>query len=143
MDKRIIFKNENGGISVVVPSPKFEGTMQELAAKTLPEGTEWRIIDMADLPISRNWRAAWTDTKEVVDIDLSLAKAAHKKLMIEKAMERVPADEFGVQDFTTVKAEIAALDFDAVTNLDELYNLWPESIATRQQPRKYIVHKTT
>lgn len=143
MDKRIVYKNENGGVSVVIPSPKFEGTMQELAAKTLPEGTEWRIIDVAELPVSRNWRAAWTDANptETVDIDIDMAKNEAKKLMIQKARERVPADEFGVQDFTTVKEEIAALDFDAVTNLDELYNLWPESITTRRQPRKYVVHK--
>lgn len=157
MNKRVVYTNEAGVVRVIVPSPEWAGTIEELALKAVPyevvgknqdfspvfgEQLKWRIVDEKDLPASRNWRKAWTDKEatQTVDIDLVMAKKEAKQLMLQKAKERVPADEFGAQDFTTVKKEIDALDFEAVTNLDELYNLWPASISTRKKAREYKVH---
>jgi hypothetical protein len=59
--KRIIYKTEDGGVAVLVPSPEYlqDHTMEDLAAKDVPEGTEFMIVDTVDVPTDRTWRAAW------------------------------------------------------------------------------------
>ena len=59
--KRIIYPTPDGGVAVLVPSPEYlqDHTMEELAAKDVPEGAEFRIVDTVDVPTDRTWRAAW------------------------------------------------------------------------------------
>jgi hypothetical protein len=58
---RIIYKTPDGGVAVLVPSPEYlqDHTIEELAAKDVPEGVEFRIVDTVDVPTDRTWRAAW------------------------------------------------------------------------------------
>ena len=35
-DKRVLYPNKENGIAVLVPSPHFKGTIQELAIKDVP-----------------------------------------------------------------------------------------------------------
>ena len=58
----IIFPNDNGGVSVIYPALQFSDQIEAIAAKDVPDGKPWRIIDSDDLPAkeARNrWR--WTD----------------------------------------------------------------------------------
>jgi hypothetical protein len=59
--KRIIYKTPDGGVAVLVPSPEYlqDHTIEELAAKDVPEGAEFRIVDTVDVPTDRTWREAW------------------------------------------------------------------------------------
>lgn len=59
--KRIIYKTPDGGVAVLVPSSEYlqDHTIEELAAKDVPEGAEFRIVDTVDVPTDRTWRAAW------------------------------------------------------------------------------------
>jgi hypothetical protein len=59
--KRIIYPTPDGGVAVLVPSPEYlqDHTIEELAAKDVPEGAEFRIVDTVDVPTDRTWRAAW------------------------------------------------------------------------------------
>lgn len=59
MDKRIIFPNEEGGIAVLIPAPECELTLEEIAAKDVPAGLPYLIVDVADIPADRTFRAAW------------------------------------------------------------------------------------
>lgn len=59
----IIFPQDSGGVSVISVAPEFADQIEAVAAKDVPDGKPWRIIDAADLPSrdSRdNWR--WTDS---------------------------------------------------------------------------------
>jgi len=94
----------------------------------------WSEVDESDIPTVRNYRDAWTHGFE---IDLEKAKAIQKDLIIRKAHERVEKDEFGVQDFSTVKKELAGIDFDSIKSVDDLYNTWADSIDNRKDKRKY------
>lgn len=145
MNKRIIYTTEDGSVAVITPSPKWEGTLEELAEKDVPTGVEWRIADVSALPQSRNYRNAWTDTNptETVDVDLEKAKDCQRKLIIQKAYERAESNEFGEKDLSTVKAELAEIDFDAISDFDTLYNTFPASIDKRSGTRKYVIHKET
>lgn len=58
---RIIYPNNKGGVSVIVPAPEaLEAmTIEEIAAKDVPAGIEYKIIDVSELPSDRTFRNAW------------------------------------------------------------------------------------
>ena len=59
---RIIYKTEEGGVAVLIPSPNYlqDHTIEELAAKDVPEGAEFEIVEDSDVPSDRTFREAWT-----------------------------------------------------------------------------------
>jgi hypothetical protein len=59
---RIIYKTEEGGVAVIVPAPEYlqDHTIEELAAKDVPEGANHEIVEDADVPSDRTFREAWT-----------------------------------------------------------------------------------
>lgn len=59
MSQRIIFPTDNGGVAVIVPAPDCGLTIEEIAAKDVPQGKPWRIVDAADIPADRTFRDAW------------------------------------------------------------------------------------
>jgi hypothetical protein len=62
MNKRIVYQNDEGGISIIVPTPEALTTMtiEEIAAKDVPQGKEYHIVDVSDIPEDRTFRNAWT-----------------------------------------------------------------------------------
>lgn len=57
---RVLFQYPNGRLAFLVPSPKWKGTMEELAAKDLPVGvTEYSIVPDDAIPTDRSFRNAW------------------------------------------------------------------------------------
>lgn len=58
--KLIIYPNDNGGISILTPAPECGLSLQEIAAKDVPAGKPYLIVDAADIPIDRTFRNAWT-----------------------------------------------------------------------------------
>lgn len=58
-NKRIIFPNDDGGVSVIVPSPTWIGTIEELANKDVPAGKSYKIVDVSIIPSDRTQREAW------------------------------------------------------------------------------------
>jgi len=59
---RIIYKTEEGGVAVLIPAPEYlqDHTIEELAAKDVPEGAEFEIVEDSDVPSDRTFRGAWT-----------------------------------------------------------------------------------
>jgi hypothetical protein len=66
MSKRIIYPTDNGGVAIIVPASEWlaqEGnTIEILAAKDVPEGKPYKIIDTTDVPSDRTFRNAWEYT---------------------------------------------------------------------------------
>jgi hypothetical protein len=62
MNQRIIYQNNEGGVSVLIPAPEClqEHTIEEIAIKDVPAGKPFKIVDAADIPSDRTFRAAWT-----------------------------------------------------------------------------------
>lgn len=58
MAKVIIYKNEVV-LAVLTPSLECGLSIEEIAAKDVPTGVPYRIIDAADVPNDRTFRAAW------------------------------------------------------------------------------------
>lgn len=59
MNKRIIYQNDNGGISIIVPAHECGLTIEEIAAKDVPVGKEYKIVDVSEIPEDRTFRNAW------------------------------------------------------------------------------------
>ena len=62
MNSRIIYPNDDGGVSIVIPAPECGLTIEEIAAKDVPVGKPFKIIDTADVPSDRTFRNAWEYT---------------------------------------------------------------------------------
>jgi hypothetical protein len=61
MDKRIIYQNENGGVSIIIPAD-CGMTVEQIADKDVPTGLSYKIVDVADVPVDRSQREAWAMT---------------------------------------------------------------------------------
>lgn len=62
MNQRIIYPTDEGGVAVIVPAPECGLTIEEIAAKDVPEGKPFKIVDVSDIPSDRTFRNAWEYT---------------------------------------------------------------------------------
>ena len=61
MNQRIIYPTDDGGVAVIIPAPEYleTHTIEELAAKDVPAGKPFQIVDVSDIPEDRTFRNAW------------------------------------------------------------------------------------
>lgn len=59
MTKRIIYPTDEGGVAVIIPAPECGLTIEEIAAKDVPTGKPFKIINTEDVPTDRTFRNAW------------------------------------------------------------------------------------
>lgn len=59
MNQRIIYPTDEGGVAVIIPAPNCGFTIDEIAAKDVPPGKPFKIVDVADIPTDRTFRDAW------------------------------------------------------------------------------------
>lgn len=59
MNQRIIYSNDDGGISIIIPAAECGLTAEDIAQKDVPAGVPYWIVDVADVPEDRTFRAAW------------------------------------------------------------------------------------
>jgi hypothetical protein len=63
MNQRIIYPTDDGGVAVVVPAPECTLTIEEIAAKDVPAGKPYKIVDVSEIPSDRTFRNAWEYTE--------------------------------------------------------------------------------
>jgi hypothetical protein len=59
MNQRIIYPTPEGGVAVIIPAPECGLSIEEIAAKDVPAGVEYKIVDVSDIPLDRTFRNAW------------------------------------------------------------------------------------
>jgi hypothetical protein len=59
MNQRIIYPTDDGGVAIIVPAAECGLTIEEIAAKDVPAGKDFKIIDVEDVPTDRTFRNAW------------------------------------------------------------------------------------
>ena len=64
---RILFRQDDGTVAIIVPilteiNPDTDEpyTIEEIAAKDVPSGYKYKIVEDSDVPIDRSFRNAWT-----------------------------------------------------------------------------------
>lgn len=68
MEKRIIYKTDEGGVAIITPASNCGLTLEQIAAKDVPTGKPYKIVDVADIPTDRAERDAWTvDEADLTD----------------------------------------------------------------------------
>jgi hypothetical protein len=63
MEQRIIYPNNEGGVTVIIPAAECGLTIEQIAAKDVPSGKPFKIIDVSDIPSDRTFRNAWEYTE--------------------------------------------------------------------------------
>lgn len=61
---RIIYSTDDGGVAVIVPSPDCGLTIEQIAAKDVPAGKPYQIVDKSEIPSDRTFRNAWVFEQE-------------------------------------------------------------------------------
>ncbi len=61
---RIIYPTPEGGVAIIIPALDSGLTAEQIAAKDVPAGVPFRIIDAADIPSDRTFRNAWEFSAE-------------------------------------------------------------------------------
>ena len=66
-NKRIIYQNDDGGVAVLTPAD-CGLTIEQIAAKDVPTGKPYKIVDASEIPTDREWRNEWTvDEADLTD----------------------------------------------------------------------------
>jgi hypothetical protein len=59
MNQRIIYPTDDG-VAVIVPAIECGLTIEQIAAKDVPAGKPFEIVDLSEIPSDRTFRGAWT-----------------------------------------------------------------------------------
>lgn len=57
---RVIYQTDDGGVAVIIPAPDCGLTIEQVAAKDVPTGKPYKIVDVSEIPTDRSRREAWT-----------------------------------------------------------------------------------
>lgn len=58
MNQRIIYPSDEGGVIILIPAD-CGLTIEQIAAKDVPEGKPFKIVDVSEIPSDRTFRDAW------------------------------------------------------------------------------------
>lgn len=58
MTQRVIYPTDDGGIAVLIPAD-CGLTIEQIAAKDVPTGRPYLIVDASEIPEDRTYREAW------------------------------------------------------------------------------------
>ena len=105
MTQAIIFTNDNGGVSVCIPTGEL--SIQEVQTKDTPKGS--LIVDTSALPTANDFFDAWELADGVVTVSLTKATEITKKRL---RSEREPL--FAAQDIAFQRAQEANADTTAI-----------------------------
>jgi len=82
---RIIYTNSDGTVAILQPilteiNPNTGNpfTIEEIAAKDVPSGTSYEIVDDSQIPTDRSFRDAWKQNGKTIETDMTKAKEIHK-----------------------------------------------------------------
>ena len=124
---RIIFQNESGGVSVIIPAESVE-----LALKDVPEGVAYEIVEDDAIPADRFFRNAWVANGAAVDVDLNKAKdIGHDMRRANREAEFAPFDEIIAKQIPGLDATAAE---EARQSIREKYALIQDAIDIAEDP---------
>lgn len=94
MAKVIIFKGDNGGVSIIHPSPSSALTVEQIANKDVPSGKQYKIIFTSEITEDLTFFDAWEISDQML-IKTNIVKAkeiAHTARRLDRANKMKPLD---------------------------------------------------
>jgi len=68
MAQRVIYRNPDNTIGIIVPAPNSTLTINQIADKDVPTGLAYVIVDETAIPADRTYRDAWDiNPAELID----------------------------------------------------------------------------
>ena len=139
MNQRIIYPTPEGGVAVLIPSPFSGLTIEEIAAKDVPAGVPFKIVEAEDIPADRSFRGAWEHSAAGISVSVPKAKEIHKNRWREargpllakldtEFMRAVEADDAAAKASIAAKKQ-ALRDVTKATLPNDLNGIkatWPE-----------------
>lgn len=108
MAKVIIFKNDNGGVAVCIPTGELP--IDAVMGKDVPTGRDARIVDSADLPNDdSDFFDAWVMDAKSVSVDLEKAKEITKRRLRAERAPLLAAQDVAFQRALETGADTAAI----------------------------------
>ena len=103
---KIIYQNQEGGVSVIHPTGEL--SIEEVAAKDVPAGVAYEIVEDDAIPSDRTFRNAWVMGDCCIEHDLDKCKAlGHDMRRAKRAEEFAPHDEVIMKQIPGADAEAA------------------------------------
>jgi hypothetical protein len=128
---RIIYKDSDG-VKVIIPSPNYKGTLEELAKKRVPEGLTYKIVSDDSIPADRYFRNAWDMKSGKVVTDITKAKELKKEILRQERKPLLEAldvevmknikDPVKIDEIESQKQKLRDItsDIDKIKTVDEL-----------------------
>lgn len=114
MNKRIVYKNNDGSCCIIVPAD-CGLSIEEIAMKDVPVGADFRIIDVDKLPADRIFRNAWTDDFDTDTVDIDIARAKLIKLDMMRAIRKPLLAQYDIDFMKSIEIGDDDLKKDIVT----------------------------
>jgi hypothetical protein len=145
MTQIFIYQNPTGGVSVGTPTDEAlqTQTIEQIAAKDVPAGVQWYVVDSSSLPIDTAFFNAWVfTTPPNVVVDIAKAQGIYKQtadntaafLSTPLTQEYMRLTAIG-GDTTVVQAQLKAINAAAeetayldATTVPELVACWPPEL---------------
>lgn len=149
MAERILFEHplRPGRVAILVPDANCGLSIADIAAKDVPQGVPYEIVDEADIPTDRTFRNAWTKAGKSIATDMPKARDIWRDRMREVRapllaaldVAYLKADEEGK---LAVKAGIAAQKaalrdvtqdaaIEAAATPEDLKTVWPDILGPK------------
>jgi len=125
---KIIYSTKKG---IAIIHPTGELSIEEVAAKDVPAGVSFRIVDESEIPTDRTFRNAWKD-EGGIKVDMGKAKDITKDRLRNERKPLLEAQDVAFQRALETGASTAAIvsekqrlrditkQVDALASLDEL-----------------------
>jgi len=99
-DTRIAYKDDDGNVSVVMPTPEFlnnGGMMAQFLERSVPDNVVFEELHKDDIPTDRYFRNAWKLEGKKVDIDRPKAEKIHMDKLRKIRDDKLKAEDIEYQ----------------------------------------------
>jgi len=108
MSQIIVYTNDDGGVSVCVPSGELP--IAQVQTKDIPTGKQSFIVDRSVMPLEDiDFRNAWEQTNGTITINLTKAKAITKARLREERTPLLAAQDVLFQRALETNASTTAI----------------------------------
>jgi hypothetical protein len=122
--KRIIYKNPDNSVSIIVPSDNALKIMsiEDIAKKDVPTGLKYKIVDVSEVLSDREFRNAWTiDEAELTDgVGACFIKAQEQSLDTIS----IVADKQTLRDLPS--------QVDTANSIEEIKAVWNDLLGDKE-----------